>query len=95
MAHVFRTTGTETAVKNLGWLLRHASDVTSVALYSNGLNGNEVSLVATGEGWVFYSPFACASVAEEWIKRPALAHASKVTDYRITLTLQHLRSAAA
>lgn len=95
MAHVFRTNGTETSVKNLGWLIRHAADATSIGLYANGLNGNEASLVVTGDGWVFYSPFASAEVAEDWVKRPALAGVPAVVNYRQTLTLSDLRRAGA
>jgi hypothetical protein len=73
VAHVFRADGSETAVKNLGWLLRHRGEVTSIDVYGNGLNGNDASLVAYGvrdsQPWLYYSPFASAEVLRDWLGR--------------------------
>lgn len=92
MAHVF-THGTRKSVKNLGWLLRHASEARSIEVRANGLNGNEATLLVLGDEWVFYTPFASAAVCEAWIARPSLAGLPVSIDYRHATTLHDLQAA--
>jgi hypothetical protein len=92
MAHVFKS-GREQSVKNLGWLLRHAGEAQLIEIRANGLNGNEASLIVTGDGWTFYSPFASLLVLLEWIRRPVFAGLPVVCDMSQCTTLRELRSA--
>ena len=69
------------ATKNLGWLLRHASEVRVLCLTSESDGGARLS----AEGYhantnprleyTFVCDFASRKVAEQWIRRPSLAHA--------------------
>jgi hypothetical protein len=90
--HVFYADGRpERGVKNLGWLVRHASRATSIGIYANGLNGNEATLLVTGDGWVFYAPFASRSILLDWIKRPSLYGVPVVEISNQSITLRELR----
>jgi len=95
MAHVFNSARQERPVKNLGWLLDHSAEVGSIAVYQNGLDGNEASLVATGmhagRGWVFYSPFASRDLAIRFASRRAFAHARPVLESNMHISLRELR----
>lgn len=93
-ATVFFSTGRVASVKNLGWLLRHAAEAERIEVRGNGLNGNEASLIVSGQGWVFYTPFASAWMLERFIQRPSLAGLPVDIDYRRTTTLSDLRAAA-
>ena len=94
MAHVFRIRDgrtVETPVKNLGWLLRNAASATSIGIYANGLNGHEATLLVTGDGWLFYSPFASIEVLHEWLRRPSLEGIQVYENLKVGLTLRELR----
>jgi len=96
MAHVIRDDGSITAVKNLSWLQRHADEARTINVHSNGLDGNEATLLVNGEGWLFYSPFASRSVLLGWIaRRRGLVHAAVWDRPEISVTLADLRAAVA
>jgi hypothetical protein len=80
-------------VKNLGWLLRHTHEARHATIFANGLNGNEASLVVEGPGWMFYSPFASANVARDFIRRRRF-EGIYITEDAQTYTLSNLRAAA-
>ena len=94
-AHVFFSNGREITVKNLRWLLDHAGEAQRIEIRANGLNGNEASLIVTGDGWVYYTPFASVTVLREWLHRSRALHGIP-QDWGMTLhtTLRDLRAAA-
>lgn len=71
-------------VKNLGWLLRHASESTSLIIkrdsYKPGQDGalEPNLLLVSGDTedahWIYYTNFASWTVLTEWVNRPRFAH---------------------
>lgn len=80
------------AVKNLGWLLRHASESYKLEAcrdrYAPGEDGplepNLLRVIGThpitGAVWTYWVNFADWSVLQDWITRPAFAHLEHVID---------------
>ena len=67
-------------VKNLGWLLRHASECNRIFIVRHG---ESQALSAGGElpdgrTWYYYVTFADFGVARKWIKRPSLSHLTHI-----------------
>jgi hypothetical protein len=86
-AFVIYLNGRRKAVKNLGWLLKHASEVTRIRFIPvdpEGAYGDYDLLVIaeTEDGTEYHTLYACVTLAREWFKRPSLRHAQQVWSER-------------
>ena len=65
-------------VRNLGWLLRHASEVRAITFGvkrdgdSPAWHGRYVMVAELEDGTVYGTPFADQRVAAQWLSRPSL-----------------------
>lgn len=74
---VVRPDGSHRYVKNLGWLLRHASEVSWVHVHKPVIDiggYNAVLTAGTRDGQVYAILFADKSILEDWLDRPSLSH---------------------
>jgi hypothetical protein len=66
-------------VTNLGWLLRHAAQVTAIRLQPTSDGGCNIAAdvpMANGTLDVYRTHFNMERIAHEWLTRPSLSHAS-------------------
>jgi hypothetical protein len=83
-AFVLRPNGQRRNVTNLGWLLRHASDVSRIQFFPvdrDGAYGGHYDLLVVAEtedGAEYHTLFADKTIARRWFKRPSLRHAEQV-----------------
>jgi len=69
-AFVTRDDGATRPVRNLGWLLRHASEATSVHVHPRIDASHDCVLYVHGNTWVFESTFQSRAVLSAWLDRP-------------------------
>ncbi len=84
MAKVRWPDGRERAVKNLGWLLRHAREVRSLTLTEQP-DGSAKLGALLGDSRSFVADFASAAVARQWIQRPSFTGARVLDARRYTI----------
>lgn len=78
------TSGPRT-VKNLGWLIRHASDVVALSILPPTEAGTACTLHATLEGGTAYlCPFQSVTVCRGWIKTRRNFEGVPVADFLLT-----------
>jgi hypothetical protein len=71
---------TTTTVKNLGWLLKHASECQQISIAQIGDSDHAPAQMyargvdAHGEGWEYTTSWGSYTLACQWVKRPSLAH---------------------
>lgn len=74
MSSFYIKNGTEYPVKNLGWLLRHWSQVKEIGFNYGPTGMKDGTLWAKGiEGgktWTYFSDFASLAVLWRWLNRP-------------------------
>ncbi len=72
MAYVYHAgTGTYQPVTNLGWLRRHADEVTEIRTYRSE-HGTVVHAELTGNR-LFITEWTSYSVCRQWLSRPSFA----------------------
>jgi hypothetical protein len=76
---------TTTTVKNLGWLLKHASECQKIFITRAGYDNQHAHMYANGmdeQGrlWVYSTLWASYKLACQWVKRRALAHTTVTFD---------------
>jgi hypothetical protein len=80
---VIYPSGRRRNVTNLGWLLRHASEVSRISFYPVDARGAyrhyDLLIVAeTEDGTEYHTLYASATLARQWFRRPSLRHAEQV-----------------
>lgn len=68
--------GIKHAVKNLGWLIRHAPEVTNIQI-NRSINGAADFIAILKGGRRYVTRFESYSVACRWVQRPSLRNAHK------------------
>lgn len=93
MALVTHADGRKVKVKNLGWLLSHAYEITSIRCThfteaerreNGGADARLTAWLSTGA--IFETLFASRNVLTEWVKRKSLRHVKVETYYAGTTT---------
>lgn len=78
MPFYINASGKPKQVKNLGWLLKHAREVETIAIIR--MDKGRAELIARarkGKAWQTYvCDFASVDVCRKWVKRPCLSHAT-------------------
>jgi hypothetical protein len=65
-------------VKNLGWLLKHSSEVTLIIIDEGSIDQYGALMRAHTDKGMFFCSWESFTLAQKWIDRPCLRHARKL-----------------